>query len=73
MEKEETTIQPRWCQNDDKPKDHVLMIGCKWKKVISLHRTQKAVPMTKKRVENLNERRYNLEGVPMIGNKRDEV
>ena len=26
-----------------------------------------------KRVENLNELRYNLDGVPMIVNKRDEV
>ena len=49
------------------------MISYKWKKGMSFDRTQKAVPMIKKRVEQTNELRLNLDGVPMIGNKMDEV
>ena len=47
MEKEETTIKPGWCPNDEKAKDHVPMISYKWKKGMSLDRTQKAVQMIK--------------------------
>ena len=36
-----------WCPNDEKPKDHVTMISYKWKKGMSIDRTQKAVPMMK--------------------------
>ena len=39
MEKEETTIKPGWCPNDEKAKDHVPMISYKWKKGMSLDRT----------------------------------
>ena len=36
MEKEETTIKPRWCPNDEKPKDRVSMISYKWKNLMSI-------------------------------------
>ena len=39
MEKEETTIKPRWRPNYEKPKDHVPMISYKWKKGMSSDRT----------------------------------
>ena len=48
-EKELTSIKPRWCPNNEKPKDHVPMISYKWKKGMSLDRTWKAVPTIEKK------------------------
>ena len=45
-----------WCPNDAKPKDLVPMISYKWKKGMSLDRTQKG-PNDEKRVEQINELR----------------
>ena len=46
-EKELTSIKPRWCPNNEKPKDHVPMISYKWKKGTTFDRTQKVVRMMK--------------------------
>ena len=48
------------------------MISYKWKNGMSLQNLE-SCPNDEKRVEQTNELRLNLDGVPMIGNKMDEV
>ena len=47
------------------------MISYKLKKGMSLDNLE-SCPNDEKRVEQINDLRYNLDGVLMIGNKRDE-
>ena len=47
------------------------MINYKLKKRMSLDNLE-SCPNDEKRVEQINDLRYNLDGVLMIGNKRDE-
>ena len=51
-----------WCLNGEKLKEQTIKLGY-----------LESCPNEEKRVEQTNEVRLNLDGVPMIGNKMDEV